>query len=184
LITEHFPFDDPFAIAATLFEYPQRELHYTACEILRKDVGRRKHPPYDHHRALRITVDLIRQGAWWDVVDSLAPNVAYPIIMSDPSLNLREVTTMWIQDDDLWLQRSAIIAQLKAKKSTDAELLFDLILLRASSKEFFIRKGAGWALREYSKVNALAVMDFLEEHQSSLHPLTVREGMKWVNRAL
>jgi len=47
-------------------------------------------------------------------------------------------------------------------------------------KEFFIRKGMGWALREYSYVNPESVRDFVEKSQ--LSALTKKEALKAINR--
>lgn len=41
--------------------------------------------------------------------------------------------------------------QLRYKDTTDVDLLFKYIKQLANENEFFIRKGIGWALREYSK---------------------------------
>jgi 3-methyladenine DNA glycosylase AlkD len=48
------------------------------------------------------------------------------------------------------------------------------------SKEFFINKAIGWALREYSKTNAEWVINFTENTQ--LANLSKREALKWLNR--
>ena len=76
----------------------------------------------------------------------------------------------------MWLQRTAIIFQLKYKENTDQELLFNTIRQHCHSKEFFIQKAIGWALRQYRYANAKAVDDFVASHQ--LAPLSVREALK------
>ena len=85
----------------------------------------------------------------------------------------------WMASENIWLQRSAIIFQLKYRKTTDTKLLFNYILQLKDSEEFFIQKAAGWALREYSKTDWELIHDFLEEHPD-LAPLTRREGLKWM----
>ena len=176
---KHAPLDDPFAVAAELFTRKQRELHYAACDVLRDFMKRKRRPEIDYDHAFKTTVDLIQTISWWDTVDILAPSVAYPIIMESPKLELREVCREWIEDDDFWLQRSAIICQLKAKENTDVELLFELILRRADNQEFFVRKGAGWALRELSKSQPERVRAFIDKYQDRLSPLTIKEGGKY-----
>jgi len=52
------------------------------------------------------------------------------------------------------------------------------ILNRATSKEFFVQKAAGWALREYAKYEATVVLDFVRANQNHLAPLTIREATK------
>ena len=76
----------------------------------------------------------------------------------------------------MWLQRTAILFQLKYKSKTNSALLFDLITVQAANKEFFIKKACGWALREYSKTNALAVSEFVNNNRAILSNLTIREG--------
>ena len=80
----------------------------------------------------------------------------------------------------MWLQRTAILFQLKYKKKTDVPLLFHCITTMADSKEFFIRKAIGWALREYSKTDAEVVQSFVAS--TELSPLSVREALKVIGR--
>ena len=80
--------------------------------------------------------------------------------------------------DNIWLQRIAITFQRYFKKKTDADMLFDYILRLSHSTEFFIQKGSGWALREYSKVNPQAVLEFVEN--SKLPNLTRREAIRLI----
>jgi 3-methyladenine DNA glycosylase AlkD len=78
----------------------------------------------------------------------------------------------------MWLRRAALLFQLKYKKQTNEELLYQYIVKNADSKEFFIQKAIGWALREYSKTNPESVGKFIEGQK--LAPLSVREGSKYV----
>ena len=85
-------------------------------------------------------------------------------------------TREWIESDNIWLQRTAIIFQRRYKANTNVELLFSHIRKRVDSKEFFIRKGIGWALREYAKTNPQAVLTFA--NQTPLSTLSRREALK------
>ena len=49
-------------------------------------------------------------------------------------------------------------------------------------REFFIRKGMGWALRERSYAAPDEVRRFCHEHAAQLSPLTVREALKALQR--
>lgn len=82
--------------------------------------------------------------------------------------------------DELWLQRSAILFQLKYKEKTNETLLYRYIRQNTDSKEFFIQKAVGWALREYSKTNPESVKHFIEENR--LPKLSIREGSKYQSR--
>ncbi|MDZ4746115.1 MAG: DNA alkylation repair protein [bacterium] len=168
-----FP-DDLLSLAEKLWNEDEREYQYAAYDILER---KRKTLGLEH---LPVIEKLITQKSWWDTVDVLAPRIAGPILRTEPQA-LRDLTHKWIESENFWLQRSAIIVQLSYKGDTDRELLFHHIKRRASSKEFFVRKGAGWALRELSKTDHNAVRTFVANHRDVLSPLTIREGTKYVS---
>jgi len=114
----------------------------------------------------------------WDTVDGLNKLVGLHF-KQHPSL-IRPVTERWVESGNIWLQRVSMIFQLTYKDKTDADLMFDYIRRLSKSKEFFIQKGVGWALRQYSKINPEAVAQFIAA--TPLAPLTKREGMKALTR--
>jgi 3-methyladenine DNA glycosylase AlkD len=128
---------------------------------------------------LPVLEELIGVRSWWDTVDFLAPKLAGPLLLRYPEL-IGTYPGRWIESDNIWYQRSAILFQLDYKQQTDAQRLFDYIRRRADSREFFVQKAAGWALRQYSKTAPDAVREFIAGNE--LPPLTVREGLKWVER--
>lgn len=83
--------------------------------------------------------------------------------------------------DNMWLNRSAILFQLDYKKKTNFELLKTICIQHQSSKEFFIQKAIGWALREYAKTNSEAVKQFVLVN--NLKPLSRKEALKNVSDA-
>lgn len=121
---------------------------------------------------------LILDKSWWDTVDFLAPNLLGNIFFRNVELGHR-YTDKWIESDNFWLQRSALIYQLRYKDQVDFDRLSRYILIRKSSEEFFVQKAAGWALRQYSKYKPDAVAEFLNDH-FDLSKLTMREGSKYL----
>lgn len=119
---------------------------------------------------------LIPVLSWWDSIDFLSPKIAGKILITEPKA-LQQVATKWILSENFWFQRSAILLQLDYKENTNADLLFGLIQRRIKSEEFFVQKAAGWALRQYSKVEPDLVRKFIDKHPG-LSKLTKREGMK------
>jgi len=154
-----------------------REERYAALELLRHRPYRIWYSP----ALLPMLEELITTGAWWDFVDSIAPSVLGSLLRAEPA-TLRGVLKRWSMHDDLWLRRSAILAQLKFKSDTDRRLLFSLMKPSLDSKEFFLRKAIGWALREYSKTNPDAVIDYVSRHQARLSGLSRREALKVIER--
>lgn len=161
------------AFCKACYDRPQREWHYLSCVILQHQ--RRKLDT----SFIDFTAEQIQQNSWWDTVDILAPHIAGYLFEKYPSFR-EAVSQRWIASNNIWLQRSAILFQLNYREKTDADLLFKYILQRKDSKEFFVQKAAGWALREYSKLNGRAVKEFVGENE--LPALTTREGLKWMKR--
>ena len=95
---------------------------------------------------------------------------------------MNEILDKWITDENLWIRRSAILAHLKHKENMDQEKLFSYCIQCAHEKEFFIQKAIGWVLREYSKTQPEGVSNFIEENNELLSNLSIREGMKHINR--
>jgi 3-methyladenine DNA glycosylase AlkD len=149
-----------------------REMHYFGLELCQKRL-KQQAPDF-----IDLLEELITTRSWWDTVDWLAKLVG--IHFKRFPEQLRPITRRWMDSGNIWLQRSAILCQRFHKKETDADLLFKYILEIADSTEFFLQKGAGWALREYSKVDPKAVTAFIDQHE--LPALTRREGLKWIHK--
>jgi 3-methyladenine DNA glycosylase AlkD len=142
----------------------------------------RQHPAFIAPASMPIYEQMVREGAWWDFVDEIAAHLAGAVLLNYRD-ETRALIEQWIDDDDLWIRRTALLSQLKHKSSTDAEQLFDHCLRRAHETEFFIRKAIGWALREYSKTDPRAVRSFLTRNQKRLSNLSFAEGSKHLARA-
>ncbi len=160
-------------VVQQLWQLPEREFQNVAMAFLEK---------HGKHAA-KLDVDvfekLVTTKSWWDTVDYLASHTMGDHLTKYPDL-IPDYTGRWIQSDDLWLRRTAILYQLRYKERTDVERLFDYIVRCKDEKEFFIRKAIGWALREYSKTDKAAVLRFVSETQ--LSPLSEREALKYILR--
>ncbi len=155
---------------SALWRLPHREERYAAIEYA-------KQPAFLTPESVPLFERMIREGAWWDFVDGIAANLVGEVFLNHRSA-VRPVLERWIEDEDMWIRRSALLVQLRHKGETDAAQLFEHCLKCASEREFFIRKAIGWALREYSKTDSRAVKTFLLKHRALLSPLSFREGAK------
>lgn len=162
--------DDLKKFTRQCFDAPQREWHYIGIEMTQKALK------YENEDFIEFLEEMILTKSWWDSVDWIAKLVAAHFERF-PHL-IKPITEGWIESDNMWLQRMAITFQRYFKQKTDADLMFNYILKMAHSKEFFIQKGSGWALREYAKINPQAVLNFVENHK--LPPLTRREALKHI----
>lgn len=153
------------------WELPEREFQYLAMDILGALHKQMTKEDIEHLE------NLIVSKSWWDSIDFLSPSLVGKLCMRYPELIPTHILK-WSQSDHLWLRRSAILFQLKYKDQTDEKLLAEIILQNNDTKEFFINKAIGWALREYSKHNPDWVKSFI--NNNTLHTLSIREGSKYI----
>lgn len=161
--------DLTYQIAWELWQMPQRELQYCAIELLEKT---KKAWTED---VIFFFEQLITTKSWWDSVDCISSSLISPYFLQFPN-QIKPITEGWLASDNIWLQRVCLIFQLKYKSKTDVNLLFDYINQLAYSKEFFIQKAIGWALRQYARTDPDAVLSFVES--ATLAPLSKREALK------
>ncbi len=165
--------DDLSEILLELWDLPEREFQYSAIGLLGK--FEKQLPPafIDTLETLLVT------KSWWDTVDSLAAGPVGSHFLRFPEI--REKTlTKWRHSDNFWLRRTCIIHQLNYKEKTDFTLMKEIITENLGSKEFFINKAIGWALRQYSRVDEEGVRQFVAD--APLAPLSAKEALKWLER--
>ena len=121
---------------------------------------------------------MITNKSWWDTVDLIATNLVGAYFKLFPE-QIIPVTKKWMNSDNMWLQRTCLIFQLKYKEEIDTDLLTDYILQLKDTKEFFINKAIGWILREYTRKNPEWVIDFVNKYE--LSNLSKREALKLIN---
>lgn len=156
-----------------LWKSPYRECHYYAQELVEKY---KKQLGPEHLSFLEY---LIMYNSWWDTVDYISPKLVAVVLKKHPELRMSYVNK-WIASNNIWLMRSAILFQIKYKKETDEKLLYSIIDRCKKEQDFFIRKGIGWALREYSYVNPKSVATFVKNNK--LSTLSEKEAMKAIKR--
>jgi 3-methyladenine DNA glycosylase AlkD len=115
-------------------------------------------------------------GAWWDFTDEIASRRIGPLLHTHPA-ELTPVLRKWSVDPDRWLRRASVISQLGSGTATDLALLTETIEANAADTDFFLRKGIGWALRQYAHTDPEWVRRFVAT-RPQLSPLTRRESLK------
>ncbi len=157
-------------ISWILFNKKEREFHYCGMEILIQEI--KKH--YVRADDLLIEKWLITHS-WWDSVDVLAKYLLGNYLLRFPE-KTSNVIERFSNSENMWLNRSAILFQLNYKKNTHFELLKAECEKHKTSKEFFIQKAIGWALRDYGRFNPNAVKTYVES--TNLKPLSKKEALK------
>lgn len=166
--------------AHSLWERPEREHQYLACRLVNRHAGTPAGAPDASVDFVDTVERLLSTKPWWDTVDSLATHATGDLVRAHPGLRAR--MDAWLAGDDLWLTRTALLHMNRWKAATDAHWLFAACLARADHRDFFIRKAIGWALREYSKVDEAAVVEFVADHERELSGLSRREALMWLER--
>jgi 3-methyladenine DNA glycosylase AlkD len=153
-----------------LYNKTEREFHYCALDIIKKE-SKNKFVEND----IELIQKLIVTNAWWDSVDVFAKYLLGGYLQQFPEKTFAVIET-FSNDANMWLNRSAILFQLSYKSKTNFDLLKSECEKHKESKEFFIQKAIGWALRDYGKYNPMGVKEFVLS--ANLKPLSQREALR------
>ncbi len=116
-----------------LWVLPHREQQYLALAYAKA------FPQYVTLSSVPLYRHLIVDGAWWDLVDDIAVKLVGGVLFKQRGRMTPKVRA-WIDHKNMWLRRTAIIAQIGHKADTDEGLLFDACAARLHESEFFISK--------------------------------------------
>lgn len=161
------------ATARKLWKLEEREFQYCANDLIQihwKVAD--KNFLADH------VEDLIISKSWWDTVDGLGSVAISPLT---DKYGCEKLIAKWNRSENIWLNRAAIQHQRGRRYETDVELILQYCEDQSDSKEFFIVKAIGWALRDIAKVNPRAVREFLKSHPD-LGRVAVREAERGLGR--
>lgn len=160
-----------------LWGKPHRELQYNAVEFLERHKKKLCSDVKEFDENMEFFKKLILTKSWWDTVDMLAYKLVGYLVQTHPKKGTA-VMEDWVESEDMWLRRTAILHQLGSKANTNTDLLFQFCLARCHEEEFFIRKAIGWALREHAKTQPSKVKQFLRKYKKSLSKLSYNEASK------
>lgn len=150
-----------------------REEYYAAIELAAIRQARK----FQRMDALPMYREMIMGGGWWDTTDAIAPNRLFEILVAERE-PMTKALLVWANDENMWIRRSAILCQMKAKEQMDLDLLYACIEPSISSKEFFLRKAIGWVLRHYARTNPHEVRRYVNANETRLSTLSKRESLK------
>ncbi len=172
LVQKHLPPKHEMeTIVRILWKQPQRELHYFAQEFARKYIKQIE------SKDIELFEFLILNNSWWDSVDFIAPNLVGAFFKKFPEQRAVYIEK-WLNSNNIWLQRTCLLFQLKYKKALDVAVLESTINKLLGTKEFFINKAIGWVLREYGKTNPKWVLEFA--NKTDLSNLSRREALRLI----
>lgn len=171
LLKQHLPpKKDLEKLIKKLWSKPQREYQMFGQELVNR------YSKQLEKEDMTLLEYMVTHKSWWDTVDYIAANAMGTYFKLYPELRQKYVKK-WLASDHIWLQRSALLFQLKYKDQLDNDLLAYAIKRLFGSKEFFINKAIGWILRQYSRVNPEWVKIFVKDNPS-LANLSKREALR------
>jgi len=155
-----------------------REERYGALAV----AGHRHYRQHLTPDRLPFLAHLVRTGAWWDLVDDIASHLVGPLLLHHHRAAAPTIRR-WARDEDRWLRRTAVTCQLGARDRTDVALLAEAVEANLGDPDFFLRKGIGWALRQYARRAPAWVRAFVDAHAERISPLSRREALKHLGAA-
>ena len=150
-----------------------REERYAAIAL----TGDRRAAGFQTPGVMPLYEEIIVTGAWWDYVDPIAGNRVGPILREFPA-PMRKKMLAWAASSNIWKRRTSILCQLGFRQNTDLDLLYSCIEPSLDSREFFLRKAIGWALRQYAWTDPAEVKRYVRHHKDHLSSLSQSEALK------
>jgi len=150
-----------------------REERYAAIDL----TGFKYYREWQTLDTLPMYEEMIVVGAWWDFVDVIASARLGPLLRQYPG-RMRTKMLQWGRSRSIWKRRSAILCQLTFKSETDLDLLYAAIEPSLGSKEFFLQKAIGWALRQYAWSDPREIRRYVRANADRLSALSKREALK------
>lgn len=168
-------FEEYLELVNLLWSKEHREEKYLAIQLART------YRLFITTDSLELYERLIREGAWWDFVDEIAIKLIGPVLRNEPEV-MEPVLDEWIEDENMWIRRAALLSQVLHRDKTDKDRLFRYCKARLGDDEKFVQKAIGWALRDYSRANSEAVRSFLMKHGDEMSELAFREAARVLNK--
>ena len=158
-----------------LWRQPERECQYTALTLARR------WKRFVTAQQLDLYEQLVRDAAWWDLVDEIGRHLAGEAWLKDREATL-PVLERWARDEDLWVWRAAVLAPMRDRAHYPDDRVQAWLDLRLDDTDFFARKAIGWVLRDRSQRAQAPVVAYLRSRWDRLSGLSRREGTRWLDQ--
>ena len=160
---------DLLEAARALCAAPEREFAYVALDLVARHQRALPGASLPSLRALALT------RPWWDTVDAWAQIIGRGGLRH-PTWDAQ--VAGWATDPHLWARRIALVFQVGRRDAVDLGILFGACRANLADRDFFMRKGIGWGLRDAARTHPDEVRAFVSAHREELSGLSVREATK------
>lgn len=156
-----------------LWDSGYHEERWLATDIL---IERREDLTLHHLAAVE---QRVRTAIGWAQLDDIAAWLVGTLYEKDRD-KMEGVLRTWITDDNVWVRRAALLAQLVPLREGRGDFLLftELAVPLLGEKDFFIRKAIGWVLRERVKKVPLDTFGFVQKYRSRMSGLSYREATR------
>lgn len=157
------------AAAADLVAQPEREFAYVAIDLANRHQRALPEASLADLRALALHVP------WWDTVDAWATLIGR-VGLRYPDWDAK--VAPWASDEQLWARRIALVFQVGRRDRVNLDILFAACRSNMADRDFFMRKGIGWGLRDAARTHPDEVRAFVAANRPAMSGLSVREATK------
>jgi len=168
----YYSHDNRWELVQELWMMEEREFQYTAIDWIVSWKDSSLNPSYFEQLE-----KILATKSWWDTVDIIASNCVGKYKEMFPKEG-SEFIEKCRNSSNIWLNRTALLHQLKYKEKTDLQLLHSLCNQFKINNDFFIQKAIGWSLREASKTFPNETLFIIEDLY--LIGLAYKESMKYL----
>ncbi len=119
------------SIISVLWKLDEREYQYVGL-----DLGKRN-KKYFTPTSIPFIQKWVTTKSWWDTVDAIASHFAGVVFFDYPET--ATIMDEWIDHENMWIRRTAILHQLNFKDSSLSDRLFHFCKNRMHGPDFFIR---------------------------------------------
>lgn len=161
-------------IILALWQQEEREYQYGAMDLYIACKSKLAEEDMD------VVIHLLSTKQWWDTIDLLASHLVGHLWKKYPDLREKYFAT-WLEEEDIWLNRTCLLYQLKYKDLLDTTLLEQAIRALQHKDEFFIQKAIGWILRQHSRYDPEYVRSIVQSE--GIQGLAKREAFKLIKNA-
>lgn len=111
----------------------------------------------------------------WDLVDLTMPTVLGEYLLDKD----RSCLFAWSRSENLWVQRSSVLATFAFIKKGDCSTTLELAEALVDHPHDLMRKAVGWMLRESAKrASKRKVVDFLLKHYKTMPRVALRYAIE------
>ena len=110
----------------------------------------------------------------WDLVDLSSYNIVGNYLLDKP----RDILYRLAKSKNMWEQRIAIVSTWAFIRNKDLDDTLAISEMLLDHPHDLIHKAVGWMLRELSKRNEAAMLDFVEKHYNRLSRTTLRYAIE------